>query len=207
MEFSLLEKLKVPSLLVAMPQLQDPNFVRAVLLMVELNDEGAMGLILNRPSELPLAAVLDGPGIEIPRQVPTWTGGPVGTSHGLILTIDKNFPPAPDDITTPDFAVSSSEHCLANLINYAEDFDEEEAKQQQSKGAAVLYPYRFLVGYSGWGAQQLETEIKEGSWISLPYDHDLVFNTPWPKLWDKAIAKLGIKPTDISTAQTSTYLN
>lgn len=202
----MLDNIKTPCILIAMPQLQDPNFARSVMLMVDFSEEGAMGFIINRPSELPLAAILKGPGIDIPKQIPTWTGGPVGISHGLILTTDCTFEQCDDDIIFPDFGISSSEHCLANLIDYAENFDEEEFRAEQD-GHPLLYPYRFLVGYAGWGAGQLESELRDGSWISLPYNHDLLFKTPWPKIWDEAMAKLGINPVDIATAQPSTYLN
>lgn len=193
-----MELLKPPSLLVASPQMSDEHFQKTVSLLVEHEEHGALAFVINRPSEVPLAAVLEKE--EIPRHISTWMGGPVGRSRGLILTTDTSLETEDEDLLFPEFLISSSPDALARLIIHAEQHD---------PSATILYPYRFLIGHAGWGEGQLDQELLDhSSWLQLPFDAGLVFSTPWPRLWDTAIARLGVRLENfIVDTQRSTSIN
>ena len=185
-----------------MPQLQDPNFWHTVLLIVQQDREGALGFIINRPSEVPLAAVLKEEDIKVPKQIPTWTGGPVGLENGLILA-DKLYDGAPEDDIVGDGILLTSHHqALTSLVTNAEDRCADITVPLGSRHA-----YRFLIGYAGWGSKQLEDEVRQGSWLQLDYDHNLVFDTPWSTMWETAIANLGVSPNELALPGPSQYLN
>src|SRR5262245_2454317 len=111
--------LPLPWLLVATPQLQDPNFKKAVVLVVEHGDGGALGFIINRPLTTPVADIVTDPPAPIPANVPTWLGGPVETSRGLILHRDA-VGASPDAARGASVSVSSSPATLSQLIAAAE---------------------------------------------------------------------------------------
>ncbi len=195
-----MQHLSLPCLLIAAPTLQDENFASTVSLLVESTQHGALAFVVNRPSGLPLAAVLDSNTMEVPKNVPTWTGGPVGTNQGLILTNNTKTTIGPDDLCFEQFVISSSADTLDELINYARNFE-------KSTSAGILYPYRFLVGHAGWGEGQLEAEIRDGSWLQLPFDHKLVFGTPWATMYQAALNQLGAGTAGFSSVQLGDYLN
>jgi len=199
MDASLLGK---PSLLVAAPQLQDPNFARAVLLLVEHSDMGAFGLIINRPTEIPVSSLLQGDYRKLPVEVPAWTGGPVGTDNGLILCKTLPYPPEEHEILADGVFLTSSEKALAALASHAAGF----ARGLPDNEDTPNHPYRFLVGYAGWGPGQLDTELRHGSWIELPIDFELMYYTPWQRMWQAAIGGLGIHPATIAPS-IQEYLN
>lgn len=186
-----MDPVTAPTLLVALPQLQDENFERAVLLMVEHNREGAMGFIINRPSEMPVRELILAQEVDIPPHVPAWIGGPVGRDNGLVL---HNQEESDAPLGHPGhFAVSSSNLALQGLAEHAQTY-EQATTAAKTFEADALYPYRFLVGYAGWDAGQLEEELRSGAWLQLPFDEDIVFNTPWHKMWDQVLAKAGLNP-------------
>lgn len=203
------EYYQTPSLLIALPQLQDPNFQRTVILILDHNSDGAMGVIINRPSEIPLRNLITADEIDIPASVPGWFGGPVAVDHGLIL---HNQPH--DDkstIVSADLCLSSSEFALKELVGHAHEYDQHK-NQIKTLGIKspmtyqVLYPFRFIIGYAGWGAKQLEEEVRLGAWLQIPMDYNLAFNTPWQEMREAAIGTLGVKPMDIVPAMNQ-YLN
>ncbi len=213
-------KLTTPSLLVASPQLQDSNFTHAVLLLVDHSAEGAFALVLNRPSKVPLTAVMNPEELtgsqDVSNLIPTWSGGPVGRDMGLILCHRKGARPNPNvsphakEIIADDIALSSSKESLAELVIHAQNFNSGDiaaSKPYPTGGRATLvHPYRFIIGYAGWGAGQLEEEIRQGTWIELPLDHDILFNTSWQDMWTKSIGGLGIRPEAIAPS-VQEYLN
>lgn len=216
MEFN---KLTTPSLLIASPTLQDSNFTHAVLLLVDHNPEGAFALILNRPSQVPVSAVMKQSDLagsqEISAQIPTWNGGPVGRDMGLILCHRKGA--RLNDTTTlhskeiiaHEVALSSSKESLTEMIIHAQNFNSGDiaiTNPYPNKRQHLVHPYRFIIGYSGWGAGQLEEEIRQGTWIELPLDYDLLFNTSWQEMWTKSIGGLGIRPEAIAPS-VQEYLN
>lgn len=209
--------LALPWLLIAAPQLNDPNFKRAVVLIVEHTEKGAMGFTINRPLETPLASVIEYKSIEIPDNIPVWFGGPVSTGNGVIL---HSPPSTPNPSRSPaQVVMSASDDSLDELIVQSELlFGDLQQRAGATSGQTVLndvnmptsahelYPYRFIVGYSGWGAGQLEAEIRDGIWLQIPSSHQLVFKTSWAQLWDEAYATIGIMPREFAPG-TSHFLN
>ena len=200
--------LKAPIVIVALPQLQDPNFRRAVILIIEHNTSGAMGFIINRPSQMPVRELILLKDLDIPNSIPAWFGGPVGTDNGLVLRNHNGREDVSDCAETKTFkghiSVSSSISCLKEMIKISTP-QEREASENKLV-ASCLYPYRFLVGYAGWGPRQLEDEFKLGAWLQLPADNQLLFNTPWQRMWEAAIESIGVDPASLVPTQSS-YLN
>lgn len=201
-------KLTLPWLLVATPQLMDPNFKKAVVLIVEHTDSGSMGFIINRPIQTSLADLVTSPKIKIPDNIPGWYGGPVETSTGIILHNGATMK-EPGQDPTPTIALSSTEETLVDLVDYSEQRMRELALRQGGNTRVKLeplYPYRFLVGYSGWGAGQLMEEVRSGAWLQTAATQEMLFNTNWQTLWDSAMGKVGVNPKAIAIAEHS-YLN
>jgi putative transcriptional regulator len=208
--------LPLPWLLVATPQLQDPNFKKSVVLIVDHGAGGAMGFIINRPLTTPVAAIVTDPPGPIPGNVPAWLGGPVETSRAMILHRDDDAGEA--DSTDggarrgSSLSVSASPATLRKLIAAAEQRNRELADREQTgqppplAAGTSIYPYRFLVGYAGWGAGQLEAEIRDGAWIQVPATDGLVFGCSWSRLWEVALETVGVSAKAIAPAA-QPYLN
>lgn len=168
-----------PGLLLAMPQLPDPNFARTVLLLVDHDPEGSWGLVLNRPTEIPIREVLDQ--LEVawagPQDTTVWQGGPVEPLRGCVLHEPVDMPIDPEPRLIQDgIALSTA------------------AEQLEVLGARPPEHLRFLLGYAGWGPRQLELELSEGSWLLAPATPDLVFSGSPDGLWERAILSLGVDP-------------
>ena len=196
--------LKAPLIIIALPQLQDPNFRQAVVLIVEHNSSGTMGFIVNRPSQMPVRELIMLKGLDIPNTIPAWFGGPVGTDNGLVLRSHSGHEGETDSVETKIFkgriSVSASIAVLKEMV---------QPPLTPQTGTAIpslLYPYRFLVGYAGWGPRQLEGEFKVGAWLQIPLDEQILFNTPWQRMWESAIESIGIDPASFVHAPHS-YLN
>lgn len=165
-----------PSLLVAMPQLQDPNFSKAVVLLCEHRAEGAMGLVINRCTETLASAIVQ---LEPPPEgdsgLPVWIGGPVDPARGWLLLADD----LGDGIeVSPGLYLSASRDLLRRVM---------EARELAER-------CRFLVGYAGWGPRQLDSELAASAWLTVPVDKTLLFETPCERMWEVAIRTLGIDP-------------
>ncbi len=164
--------------LMAMPSLRDPNFHQSVSLICEHNEEGAMGIIFNRPLELTVGEVLQQMDLEceVPAvgELPIHLGGPVQSERGFVI----HSPPGDWDATlmvSDTLAVSSSKDILEDL----------------AKGRG---PEHFLValGYAGWGAGQLERELKDNAWLNGPVDLATLFDVPAADRWHNAAQMTGI---------------
>lgn len=208
---SFISEIKMPCLLVALPKLVDPNFHKSVVLLVEHSEEGAMGFVINRPSSVPLEELLCEDDVEVPTEIPAWYGGPLNTSNGLVLhkaTDESNS--SSDEFLSDEIAISSSKESLKGLIEYAKIVHEQCLSEQSEPSPTcqktALYPFRFIAGYSGWEPNQLDQEIKEGAWLQIPMDKEIIFYTPWQNIWDEVLNKIGVKPFDI-VSQGSNYIN
>lgn len=164
--------------LIAMPSLADPNFSRTVTYVCEHNDEGAMGIVINRPLDLHLGDVLSHMDIKPPggsvANMPVVLGGPVQRERGFVL----HQPASAWDATlrvTDTIAVTTSRDILAAI-------------------AGGQGPDHVLValGYAGWGAGQLEREMADNAWLSGPAASDILFDLPYPERWEAAAALLGV---------------
>jgi putative transcriptional regulator len=155
-------------LLIAAPALLDPNFKQAVLLLVQHNDEGALGLILNRPTTTPIKKIW--PQIsesECKSEQHLQAGGPV---QGPLLAMHTNPAWSEDEVFDGVYITSDREH-LDHLLAKGEE------------------PMRLYAGYAGWGGGQLEREIEEGAWLSANPTYDHIFQTH-RNLWEKLIKQI-----------------
>jgi putative transcriptional regulator len=169
-----------PGLLLAMPQLLDPNFQRAVVLMVEHGDAGSFGLVLNRPTPVEVARVLETLELEWcgDPDATVWSGGPVSPRSGWVIHEPVGSAP-PGLEVAPGLVLSTSPEQLKVL-------------------AAEPPPrLRFLMGYAGWGGGQLEFELAEGSWVHSEVEPDLIFGTHPDQLWAAVLESIGIQPASL----------
>jgi putative transcriptional regulator len=162
--------------LLAMPGLTADYFGNSIIYLCEHNDDGAMGIIVNRPTDLSLSDLLQQLGMDVRGQLngPTLAGGPVQTDRGFILhTDDKTF----DSSLQIDAGIvlSTSRDTLESIGNGA--------------GPAS---YLVALGYAGWGQGQLELELQQNAWLSCPASLDVLFEVPYAERVAKAAAKLGI---------------
>jgi len=165
-------------LLIAMPNLQDPNFSRTVTYICEHGEHGAMGIVLNRPTDLCLADVLrhmeiEG-GLGTAGEQIVYLGGPVEEERGFVLhshTAPWNSTLAIND----DISITTSRDILEAMAH----------------GGG---PDRTLValGYAGWAAGQLERELQENAWLSGPADQSILFELPAEQRWEAAARLLGV---------------
>ena len=167
-----------PSLLLSMPQLQDPNFAKTVVLLCEHAPEGAFGLVLNRPTDALASSVVGlTPPITQDNGLRLWIGGPVEPHRGWILLAG---PPADPDsrIIREGLYLSSSSTELRRVL------------ETQPRPRA-----RVLAGYAGWGPGQLDMEMQASAWLTAEVELDLVFDLEPALMWESAIRRLGADPS------------
>jgi putative transcriptional regulator len=171
--------------LIAMPSLMDPNFHQTVTFICAHNDDGAMGLVINRPMDLRLADILEqleiepsAPGVA---DIQVFEGGPVQRERGFVI-----HQPAGDwDAVlrvSDDLAVATSRDILAAI-----------ARGEGPPHSLVA------LGYAGWGAGQLEREMAENAWLSGPADLRILFDLPAEQRWEAAASLLGVDLRLLST--------
>ncbi|WP_346841518.1 YqgE/AlgH family protein [Metapseudomonas otitidis] len=164
--------------LIAMPHMDDPNFAQTVTYLVEHNDQGAMGLVINRPNGLKLSDVLEQlrPDDTAPahcQNLPIYAGGPVQTDRGFVL--HPSGPQYQATLDLGDLALSTSQDVLFAIAD----------------GSG---PQKSLIalGYAGWQAGQLEAELAENAWLTCPADPAILFDTPSDQRLAAAAARLGV---------------
>jgi putative transcriptional regulator len=161
-------------MLVATRQLLDPNFAEAVVLLLESGAEGAVGVVVNRPSKLELRSVLpDVKGLSQRRDT-VFLGGPVEKGQ-LLLLVRSPSPPQQSVRVFRDVFVTAS----LDALNRA---------AAESPGDPR---FRLFAGYAGWGAGQLEVEIARGDWIVLPGDVEQVFAPAPERIWESLVEREG----------------
>lgn len=176
-----------PSLLLSMPQLTDPNFNRTVVLLCKHFEEGAFGLIMNRPllTDGRVVVNLDPPA-ESTGEIEVWVGGPVEPERSWILVGDDT--PETEGLggmrVAEGMYLSTSPDLLRLLLE-----PEPPART------------RLIVGYSGWGPGQLDAELNASAWLISDVDRDLIFNTPADDMWEAAIRRLGADPASLTMSR------
>lgn len=166
-----------PSLLLSMPQLEDPNFARAVVLLCQHDTDGAFGIVLNRPVTTNARILLQGdPESATEREVEVWIGGPVEPERSWILLGDNTLDEGAIRVTEGVF-LSTSARALQHVLDGPD-----------SSRA------RLVAGYAGWGPGQLDEEVAASAWLTADVDADLVFNTPPDEMWEQALRRLGAEP-------------
>lgn len=170
--------------LIAMPQMDDPNFARSLTYVAEHSDRGALGIIVNRPIDMDLAHLFER--IEIPLEnpdlarQPVFYGGPVQTDRGFVL-----HRPAGDWSATlsvnEEIGMTSSRDILEAVA-----------------GGLVEQDILVTLGYAGWDAGQLEQELADNAWLSTPADISIIFELPPEERLAAAMQSMGIDFANLS---------
>jgi putative transcriptional regulator len=157
-------------LLVASPHLPDPNFYRTVVLMVQHHEQGALGLVLNRPSQSSIREVLaQATDVECQTDELVGVGGPIA---GPLMAVHGLRACSESEIFSGVYFATQRDHLLQIV-------------QQQ------LPPYRIFSGYAGWGGGQLESELEVGGWLTMPGTIEYVFHTALDELWKTVAHDIG----------------
>ncbi|OYU11874.1 MAG: hypothetical protein CFE38_10370 [Comamonadaceae bacterium PBBC1] len=182
--------------LIAMPGLEDETFARSVIYMCEHSPRGAMGLIINKPSDISMRLLFDK--VELPlrredlMQNPVGHGGPVQTERGFVLH-DPLRPLVHDPLRMDKPEQESSAYASTLTVpGGLEMTTSRDVLEALSSGAG---PRRVLVtlGYSSWGEGQLESELVENTWLTVPASADVIFDVPMAERYDRALDLLGLK--------------
>ena len=174
--------------LIAMPGLEDESFSRSVVYLCEHSERGALGLIINKPSDITLKGLFDKVDLSLRRedltQEPVFQGGPVQTERGFVL----HEPMLMDKGETDESAYASTMTIPGGL----EMTTSKDVLEALSTGAG---PRRVLItlGYSSWGEGQLESELAENAWLTVAADLSVIFDTPVPERYDRALSLLGLQ--------------
>lgn len=177
--------------LIAMPGMRDERFARSVIYICAHSEEGAMGLIINQAQQMlfcdlmvQLGVLDEKQAIRLPppaRDLVIRHGGPVDRSRGFVLHSD--------DYMVESSMPVSEEICLTATVDILRAI---------SSGNGPRHALMAL-GYSGWGAGQLEQEIAENGWLTCPASVDLLFDADIDRKYDRILASLGINPAHLST--------
>ncbi len=163
--------------LVAMPGLEDENFRHSVTLLCEHSEKGALGLVVNRPTDLRLSDMLDQIGVDheaMPGDPIVFWGGPVQPERGFVV---HTAPGGWDSTLKVDdnLYITTSRDVLGAI--------------GRGEGPS---DYLVLLGYAGWGEGQLETEVLANSWLNAPVEQQVLFNLPAAERWIAATRLIGV---------------
>jgi putative transcriptional regulator len=160
-----------------MPQLKDPNFEQTVVLLCEHSEEGALGVVVNRPTPFLLGQIYEGQKVEGTggAEQSILYGGPVQPEMGFVLYRGREYEGSTEVVG--GLRLSTSMEVLRDI-------------------AADQGPQQFLfaLGYAGWAPDQLEEEIARNDWLVVPADPDLLFRVSPDELWTETVRSLGIDP-------------
>ncbi len=170
--------------LIAMPGLNDETFAKSVVYLCEHSERGALGLVINKPSDIKLKHLFDK--VELPlhrtdlTQAPVFQGGPVQTERGFVL--HESMMPGSESVYASTMSIPGGLEMTTS----------KDVLEALSTGAG---PRRIFVslGYSSWGEGQLESEISDNSWLTVAADPALIFDTPFEQRYDKALLLLGLQ--------------
>ena len=177
--------------LIAMPGMGDGTFAGTVVYMCEHTDKGALGLVINKPIDITLKSLFEKVELSLDRddlaELPVYFGGPVQTERGFVL-----HEPLSDE--SGDSPYNSSLRIAGGL----EMTTSKDVLEAISSGAG---PKKVLVtlGYSGWGAGQLEEEMSRNGWINVDAEPGIIFDTPVSQRYGKALSLLGIDASMLSS--------
>lgn len=174
--------IETPVMLVAMPQIVDPFFWHSVVLLIEYTNEGSLGIVINRPTELKVADVLHE--LEIP-----WTGdpedivnlgGPVQPQLGSVLyRAGENGTDEASAEIIDGLCVSQNLETLRRIAG------------------ALPLEVKLVLGYAGWSAGQLDDELQRHDWLIAPVDVDQVFAPDPENVWERVLHSIGIRPESL----------
>lgn len=181
--------------LIAMPGMQDESFAKSVIYLCEHSPRGALGLVINKPSDIDLRHLFDKVELPLSRadlvQAPVFQGGPVQTERGFVLH---------EAVLASGAAAGESVYASTMTIpGGLEMTTSKDVLEALSTGAG---PRKVLVslGYSAWGEGQLESELAENSWLTVEADPAVIFDTPIEERYEKALSLLGLQSWMLSPA-------
>ena len=176
-----------PALLLSMPQLVDPNFSRTVVLLCEHSEEGAFGLVVNRPLVTSGRVVVNlDPPVSTDSDLEVWVGGPVEPQRSWMLVGGE-----------PGSEEFISGVCIAEGLYLSTSPDLLRRLLEPDPPPRT----RLVVGYSGWGPGQLEAELTASAWLMSDIDRELIFSTPPERMWEAAIRRLGADPATLQMSR------
>lgn len=164
--------------IIAMPNLTDPNFFHTVAYLCQHNEDGALGIVINRPTEMKLGEIFKQMDIKVTapasEDIPVFAGGPVQQERGFVVHTSGGDWHATMPVSET-LSLTTSRDVLEAI-------------------AAGEGPEQYLValGYAGWGAGQLEKEIMDNSWLNTPSSKQVLFATPVKQRWSAAAEQIGI---------------
>ena len=171
--------------LIAMPGMVDPSFAESLTLICDHGSDGALGIIVNRPTRLSMAEIfrqigVDNHGIKSQNGHTVYSGGPVSQERGFVLNSGEQFWDSCLSVGSGIQLTTSSDILIAMAENHG--------------------PCHSLValGYAGWGAGQLENELTKNAWLTCKADPDIIFNTPYHLRLNAAASSLGVDLSLIS---------
>ena len=170
--------------LIAMPGLEDEAFAKSVIYMCEHSERGALGLIINKPSDINLQRLFEK--VELPLErndltlAPVFHGGPVQTERGFVL--HESMMPGSE-------AVYASTMTIPGGLEMTTSKDVLEALSTGNGPRKIFVS----LGYSSWGQGQLESEISDNAWLTVAADPAVIFDTPIDQRYDKALLLLGLQ--------------
>ena len=175
--------------LIAMPGLDDEAFAKSVIYLCEHTERGALGLIINKPSDINLKGLFDKVELPLRREDLTdalvFHGGPVQTERGFVL--HESLMPGQESVYASTMTIPGGLEMTTS----------KDVLEALSSGAG---PRRVFVslGYSAWGEGQLESEISDNSWLTVQADMNVIFDTPAAERYDKAMLLLGVQSWTLS---------
>jgi putative transcriptional regulator len=176
--------------LIAMPGLSDELFGRSVVFMCEHSERGALGLVINKPSDILLPRLFEKVDLALGREdlalLPVFQGGPVQTERGFVLH--------------EAIEGGEGESVYASTLSIPGGLEMTTSKDVLEAMSSGAGPRKVFVtlGYASWGKGQLESEITENSWLTVEADPSLIFDAPVEKRYELAMALLGLQPWMLS---------
>lgn len=165
--------------LIAMPTMADPNFAQSITYICEHNEDGAMGIVINRPLDLSVGEILSHLSIthydETYDQVPVFCGGPVQSERGFVLHRCEQYAWENSLEVEDNICLTSSQDILVAIAN-----------NEGPKDSLIA------LGYAGWSAGQLDQEFGQNAWLSVCADPSIIFSTPCEQRWQAAANLLGV---------------
>ena len=174
----------IGSFLIAMPSMPDPRFQKSVILITSYSEEGATGILINKPYKMNINEVLNNIGIEEKENkndIPVLNGGPVEADKGFIIHSSDFELRGSTEIDGINCAVNTTKESLAILCN------------KKTPLEANLY-----LGYCGWTSGQLDKEIKSNDWLICNSDKNMIFNKNYDLIWNKMIEEMGLNLSFLS---------
>ena len=175
--------------LIAMPGMADQTFAGAVVYLCEHNEKGALGLVINKPIDIKLKNLFEKVELSLTRddlaEAPVYFGGPVQTERGFVLHERQSDAQSPYSST---------------LVIAGGGLDMTTSKDVLEALSSGAGPKKILVtlGYSGWGAGQLEDELGRNGWLTVDAQPEVIFDTPIEQRYERALSLLGFDPRMLS---------